>query len=73
MSDEQDAKRYRAIRGIFTDILEDEAGIAGVAFAYQIPLATIDAASEEELLDAVADMAILMDAPAERPAEGAKP
>jgi hypothetical protein len=58
----KDAARYRAIRGIFTDILADEAGISGVAFDYQLPMALIKDASEEELLDAVADAAAEMDA-----------
>lgn len=59
--DKRDAARYRWLRDCIEDIFEDEDGLAGVAYTYQVPLAVIDKATEAELLDAVADAGIVID------------
>ena len=48
-------KRYAFVRDNIDWLLSDENGLAGIAFSCQIPLQTIEKATDQELLDAIAD------------------
>ena len=69
---ERDAERYRWWRENVDCIAEDGDGIFGVAYSWQIPLFGLDksVANEQtsgDLMDAIADRAILIDAAKVKP------
>ena len=54
----KDSERYRWLRENIRWILDDEAGLSGVAFSHQLSMSVIRESDDASLLDAVADAAI---------------